>query len=117
MSYRRTVLSPLGGVESCGPQQVWDPNATFNGIKGQCMPRSNYEASQLVDPNAYPGTVKTTAGSSFNWGGLFTAIFKPSTPAPAAPIVVQPAPGMSTTTKVALASGAALLLVLIATRN
>lgn len=116
MTYHRRHLSGLGGVESCGANQVWDPNVTFNGIKGQCMPRSNYAASDLVDPSASPGVVKDKS-SGFNWGGLLQAFVQPAAPAPAPTVIVQQAPGMSTTTKIAIAGGAALLLVVLATRN
>jgi hypothetical protein len=32
-----TVRGGMGGAESCGPTQKWDPNYVFQGIKGQCV--------------------------------------------------------------------------------
>ncbi len=129
MSYHnhrgRQSLAGLGGVESCGPDQVWDPNVEFYGVKGQCMPRKNYTAAQLENPNAIPGVVKTTGASSSS-SSFITDFFKALTATPAAapaataPVYVAPAAtsvmGMSPTT-LAIAGGGALLLILLATRD
>lgn len=105
----------LSGVENCGTNQVWDPNIEFYGAKGQCMPRANYSASQLENPNAIPGVVKTTGASSggSEWtkilGGLIANATKPAQQ----PIVYQPpSPGMSTGTMLAIgALGLGILYV------
>jgi hypothetical protein len=31
----------MSGAESCGPDQEWDPDAEFRGIKGQCVPKGS----------------------------------------------------------------------------
>jgi len=122
MSYlpKRRSLLGLGDASSCGADQVWDPNVTYLGIKGQCMPRSSYTASQLVDPNAYPGIVKTAGSSSSSLassilGTLLGGLLNKSTPAQT-PVVVQQPSGVSTTT-IAIVGAAALAAVLIATRD
>lgn len=122
----RGGLLGLGGVENCGNDQVWDPNVVVNAgtayeIKGQCMPRGNYAASDLENVNAYPGVVKTKGASSGGSKvGIVSSILGVLT-APAAPgpvIISGPSSGMSTTTKLALAGGAALVLVaVLAKRN
>lgn len=125
MSYfrkNRRGLSGLGGVENCGPDQVWDPNIEFYGIKGQCAPRANYSASQLENPNAIPGVVKSKSGSSSSTAGdilkSILGVMSAPAAAPMAPVYVAPAAGMSSTTKIAIAGGAALLVVaLLASRN
>lgn len=120
----RRGLSGLGGVENCGPDQVWDPNVEFYGIKGQCMPRKNYSASQLENPNAIPGVVKTAGASSGpstaqNVISSILGVLTAPAAAPVAPVYYPPAQsGMSSTTKLALAAGGALLLVaVIASRD
>lgn len=130
MSYykkSRGRLYGLGGVDSCGNDQVWDPNVisgagTAYQITGQCMPRGNYTAAQLEDVNAYPGTVKSAGSAGSSGGNFLTDFFKgltAATPAPTPPIYMQPAAssGISTTT-LAIAGGAAVLLIaFIATRK
>ncbi len=37
----RRGYAGLSGAESCGPNQQWDPNFVFNGIKGQCTPKGS----------------------------------------------------------------------------
>lgn len=123
MSYvkNKRRLYGLGGVENCGNDQVWDPNIVVNAgtayeLRGQCMPRANYSASQLENVNAYPGVVKTAGSSSSSGGGLLSSILgvltAPAAPAP--PVVVAPVDsGMSTATKVALFGGAAIVVIAI----
>lgn len=109
----------LSGVESCGTNQVWDPNVEFYGQKGQCMPRANYSPSQLENPNAIPGVVKTAGASSGSeWskllGGLLANATRPPTPAP----VVYQTPtssGMSTGTLLMLGA-LGLGIVYVATK-
>ena len=36
-----TVRGGMGGAESCGPNQQWDPNYVYAGIKGQCTPKGS----------------------------------------------------------------------------
>lgn len=98
----------LGDASSCGPNQQWDPNYVFNGIKGQCTPKGS------------PMTPASSSPSFFE--SFMSAMFpKPATPAAAATpqVVIQQAPGMSTNTKIALGVGAVGLvaLILIATRK
>jgi hypothetical protein len=112
-------LSGLGGVESCGSTQVWDPNITFMGVKGQCMPRANYSAAQLVDPNAYPGTVKSNepsgpSAASQIVGALIGGLV---TPKPAQQVAYQaPASSGISTGTVLIGLGALAAVVIIATR-
>ena len=115
----RRSLQGLGGVENCGADQVYDPNITAFGIKGQCMPRANYQASQLENPNAFPGVVKSassgSSGTSF-LASLLSAFTSPSTPQPPVYTAPPPSSGMSTTTMLAI--GAVGLGVLyVATRK
>ncbi len=115
MSYlprRRANLSGLSGVENCGPDQVWDPSIEFLGQKGQCMPRNKYAAVQLENPNAFPGVVKTSGVTSV-LSSVLSAL-NPTATATAAVPYYAPQPGMSTTTKVAIAGGAVLLVALLA---
>lgn len=105
-------LSGLGGAESCGANQVWDPNAEFYGIKGQCMPRANYTAAQIAALQQQAASSSgSTAGNILGalLGGLLAP--KPAAPAP----VVAPSSGISTGTAVAVGVGA-LALIYIATR-
>lgn len=102
----RRIRSGLDGAESCGPNQQWDPNYVFQGIKGQCTPK---------------GSPMTPAPSPGFFESFMSAMFKPpAASVPVAPqVIVQQAPGMSTNTKIALAAGAVGLvaLVLFATRK
>jgi hypothetical protein len=47
-------ITHLGGAESCGPDQRWDPDASFTGpdgkvIKGQCVAKgSRYSWSDIA---------------------------------------------------------------------
>jgi len=38
---RRGYSGALGDASACGPDQQWDPNFVFNGIKGQCTPKGS----------------------------------------------------------------------------
>ena len=113
-------LLGLGDVSSCGPDQVWDPNVSFYGTQGQCMPRANYRPEQLENPNAVPGVVKTTGAISggSDWtkllGGLLANATKPTTPAPY-PYPVPASSGMSTGTMLMLGA-LGLGIVYVATK-
>ncbi len=114
-------LLGLGDVSSCGYDQVWDPNITVGGNVGQCMPRANYSASQLENPNAFPGVVKSSSSSSSggsDWtkllGGLIANATKPATPAPY-PYPVAASSGISTGTLVAIGA-LGLGLIYVATK-
>ncbi len=110
--YMPRNLSGLGGAESCGADQIWDPNAEFYGIKGQCMPRKNYTAAQIAALQQQAASSSgSTAGNIL--GALIGGLLAPKPVAP----VVAPAPssGISTGTAVALGVGA-LALIFIATR-
>lgn len=110
-------LLGLGDVTSCGPDQVWDPNVSFYGTQGQCMPRANYRPDQLENPNAVPGVVKSTSSSSGGGsdltkliGGLLANATRPQTPA--YPYPVPTSSGMSTGTMLAIgALGLGILYV------
>lgn len=106
--YAKRIPSGLDGAESCGPNQKWDPNYVFNGIKGQCVPSSQ----PLVQMASEPGFL-TSFMSAFSTP-------KYATPMPTAPAAVAPAraAGMSMNTKIAIGVGVGLVaLVLIATRK
>lgn len=95
-----TSVAASAGVPgmNCGADQVFDPNLVYNGIKGQCVPKG---ATMTAPPKA--GFLETILK-----GAMFSAT-------PVAPAVIYaPAPGaMSTTTKIALAGGAVLLIALL----
>lgn len=119
---RRHPMSGLGGVESCGPDQVWDPNIEFYGTKGQCMPRSNYSASQLENPSAIPGVVKSKSSSTSSGGGFASVIgaLLSNATKPAAPTYQYPtaAPSSGLSTGTMLMIGAlGLGIVYVATKK
>lgn len=104
--YAKRVPSGLDGAESCGPNQKWDPNYVFNGIKGQCVPSSQ----PLVQ----------MASSGTNWGSLansLTSLFSTPKAAPTPmPMPTYAAPassGMSTNTMIAIGLGAVGLLAIV----
>lgn len=109
--YARRIPHGLSGAESCGPNQKWDPNYVFQGIKGQCVP-----ASQPLVQMASQST--STAGQIFT--GLMSLFSTPKTATPTyvAP-AVAPKQGMSDNTMIAIGLGALGLLavVMIATRK
>jgi hypothetical protein len=98
----RRIPSPLAGAESCGPDQQWDPNFTFNGIKGQCVPK---------------GTPMTPAsGVNATLDAIVKAISSnPFAPKPAAAPAsyAAPAKGMSQNTMIAIGLGAVGLIALV----
>ena len=114
-----TVRGGMGGAESCGPTQQWDPNYVYDGIKGQCTPKGSAFAPK-------PST---------DWGELATSLSTMFAPKPGAPKYVQVAPrflapaaaaaatspapsGMSSNTMLAIGLGAAgLLAVVMLTRK
>jgi len=103
-----TVRGGLGGAESCGPNQQWDPNYKFGEFTGQCTPKGS------------PMTPAPKAGT--DWGalakgltGLFPAAKPPTTPMPGGVPAYYPPPssGMSTNTMIMIGLGAAGLLALV----
>lgn len=106
-----TVRGGMGGAENCGPNQQWDPNFVYAGIKGQCTPRGSAMAPA-------PAT---------DWGAIATSLTSFLTPKPAAaaaPTMTMPAyagptsSGMSRGTMIAIGLGAAgLLAVVMLTRK
>lgn len=111
--YMPRNLSGLGGAENCGANQVWDPNAEFYGIKGQCMPRANYTAAQIAalqQQAAAPASSGSTAGNIL--GALLGGLLAPK---PVVPVAAPVSSGISTTTAVAVGVGA-LALIFLATR-
>lgn len=102
MAYRSTrIPNTLAGAESCGPNQQWDPNYVFNGIKGQCVPKGQ-------------PLVQMASSSPGFFESLMSAFSTPkyATPsAPAAPVVVQQ--GMSQNTMIAIGLGAVGLVALV----
>lgn len=107
LPHATTIPSQLDGAESCGPNQKWDPNYVFQGIKGQCVP-----ASQPLVQMAAP---------SF-WSNFMSA-FGPPTGAPTGRPPTAPTPmpasrGMSQNTMIAIGLGVVgLALLLVATRK
>lgn len=99
------IPSQLDGAESCGPDQHWDPNYVYNGIKGQCTPKS------------MPLVQMASGGSGA--AGFLSSILGALTPkpaaAPAAPAYAMPAPssGMSQNTMIAIGLGAVGLIALV----
>jgi len=101
----QTVRGGMGGAESCGPTQKWDPNYVFQGIKGQCIPSSQ----PLVKMASEPGFL-TSLMSAFSKPSYATPTAQPSSVAPAAS-------GMSQTTMLAIGAVGLVALVLIVTRK
>jgi len=103
-----TVRGGMGGAENCGPNQQWDPNFVFNGIKGQCTPKGS--------PMTKPST---------DWGAIATSLTSAFAPKPAAPAMSMPgympaaaSSGMSQGTMIAIGLGAVgLLAVVMLTRK
>jgi hypothetical protein len=94
----RRIPSQLDGAESCGPNQQWDPNYVFMGIKGQCTPKGSPMAP-APEPSFFENVMSA---------------FKPATVAYAPPVAAPvAAPGMSKNTMIALGLGAIGLGALI----
>lgn len=120
----RRGMSGLGGASDCSPTQNFYPNLTFAGVTGQCSTPA--EAAAALKSGSATGNLNGASGGTYTGGGsgisdlikwgasLFGSAVAP-TPTPAAPTVVAPS-GMSTTTKIALAGGAVLLVAFVATR-
>lgn len=104
----------------CGRGQVSDPNKSVNGY-AQCLPRSGYQSSDLVDPNADPAVAKVKGSTSSNVisaiFGALTGQIGTSTMGPATSPVIAAQTGMSTGAKLAIAGGAVALVAFMATRN
>jgi hypothetical protein len=103
-----TVRGGMGGAENCGPNQQWDPNFVYAGIKGQCTPRGSAMAPK-------PGV---------DWGSIANTLTSALTPKPAAPTGLMPgyppaaSTGMSKGTMIAIGLGAVgLLAVVMLTRK
>lgn len=96
-----TVRGGLGGAESCGPTQQWDPNYVFNGIKGQCTPKGS-----PMTPAPKPGFWESFAA------GLTSPFTKPAPAPAAAPVIIQQG-GMSQNTMIAIGLGAVGLLAIV----
>lgn len=78
---------------------------------------STYRAPGAVDPDpAHPASSSSVGSVIGKIGGALISALT-NRPAPGAPVMPVPAPGMSTTTKVALAGGALLVVALIARRR
>lgn len=93
----------LGGAADCGPDQQWDPNATFPGLPpGQCTPK---------------GSPMTPAPEKSAVTSFFEALVAPSPVVRAGTTYVPTASTGISTTTLALAGGAALLLILLAARR
>ena len=86
-----TVRGGMGGAESCGPTQQWDPNYVYDGIKGQCTPKGSALAPK-------PST---------DWGALATSLFSGLVPKSSTPKYVQGPPGYSAPAAAAAAAAAA----------
>lgn len=98
------IPSQLDGAESCGPNQQWDPNYVFNGIKGQCTPKGT-PLVQMASGSSKPGFFES----------FMTAFTPKPTAAPAMPAYAAPAPssGMSQNTMIAIGLGAVGLIALV----
>ena len=118
MSYHRNRAG-LSGAESCGPNQIYYPDVTFAGVKGQCMTAAQY--NECKSTGRYAGQACTVAaatsgGTSWTdklWDAAKSVVVAKVTPAPVYQQTTVAAPGMSTTTKIAIAGAAAVGLVLI----
>ncbi len=101
-----TVRGGLGGAESCGPNQQWDPNYVYPGLPpGQCTPKGS-----PMTPAPSPGL----ASSLFT--GLMAAFKPPATPTTTTVYVPTPAAassGMSKNTMIAIGLGAVGLLAVV----
>lgn len=107
---RSKVYQALGGASDCGPDQDWDAGCNYAGVQGQCVPKGMAGKQPGCD---YSST--STASQIANVAGsLLSTIFGSKPSAPSATMPVQT--GMSTGTKIALASAAVLGLVLVARR-
>lgn len=120
MSYKRQ-LRGLGDASSCGAGQTFYGNVTFAGVKGQCLTADQYNTCKSTGMYAgQPCTVDSGSGSSTAGtvgsivGALLGGLLNKPQPA-SAPVIVQQ--GMSTTTKVALIGGGAVLVGLLLARR
>lgn len=88
-----TVRGGMGGAESCGPNQQWDPNYVFNGIKGQCTPKGT-------------PLVRIVGGGTPGFWDSFSAGLKVLKPPAGAPPQSGGGSGMSRNTMIAIGLGA-----------
>ncbi len=118
-------MSVSGQALGCQRGQVSDPNKSVNGY-AQCMPRANYTAGELLNPNVDPAVAKLKAkGTSPSAGSIIGSIIGaltggvPALPTglPAGTAYVPARSGMSSVTKLAIAAGAVGLVAVIATRK
>jgi hypothetical protein len=108
---RQTSVLSMMGFGDCVAPQVYSPTT------GACMSAGSATGIQQ-DAWTIPTSTASAEPSVLEklLGGATTAIVSLLTPKPAPNVVVMQAPGMSTTTKIALAGGALLALALIARR-
>lgn len=125
VSRRRRGMSGLGGASDCSPSQSFYPNLTFAGVTGQCSTPT--EAAAALKSGAATGNLDGASGGTYgapdgsglssflkSVASIFGSAVAPTPAAPGMPVVQQS--GMSTTTKVAIAGGAVLVVALLATR-
>jgi hypothetical protein len=98
----RRIPHGLEGAESCGPDQQWDPNYVYAGIKGQCIPRSQ-------------ALVKMATATPSFFDSFMSAFSTPQrAAAPTAPIATAaPRSGMSQNTMIAIGLGAVGLIAIV----
>jgi hypothetical protein len=119
-----TVRGGLGGAESCGPNQQWDPNYTYAGITGQCVPKGTPFA--MIQGACGAGYVKNAYGycvpastpspgiASSLFSGLMAAFKPPATPTTVyVPTPAAASSGMSKNTMIAIGLGAVGLLAVV----
>lgn len=116
MSYIRkngNGLMGFGDASSCGSNQQWDAGCIFNGIKGQCVPTG-------MVGKASGCTYDASSGSSGGGSSWLDSLIKGATEVLKAKVtpgqvtnITAPSPGLSTTTKIAIAGGAVLGGVLL----
>lgn len=114
MSYIRRKgygLMGLGGAESCGGNQQWDPNCNFNGIVGQCVPVGTIGKAPGCTYAAPSSSGPSTFDKIF---GAAADIFKAKvTPAPVTNVTTVGGGGMSTTGKLALVGAGVVVVALL----
>lgn len=98
----KRIPSPLAGAEACGPDQHWDPNYTFNGIKGQCTPKS----TPLTPASGINAVLDAIAS-------MGAGLLKPPAAAAPAAAAVPSKSGMSQNTMIAIGVGAVGLIALV----
>lgn len=66
-SYQRRPrhMAGLGGAESCGPDQQWDPNYKFGTLTGQCTPKGT-AMSPAASSGGVGSVLQTIGGALVN---------------------------------------------------